>query len=226
MTIEELAAQNASEIRRNENLMRLYMKYYKDVFFSVPNCASCSFKRDFKKFQKAVLGGNVMKNVKPYKTIEMARNENDFELKRQHQYDILAYRKDGRPYRSYGNKLTSKFVSEFLENGTERQLEERRKMFKRLPGEKPNETEKTQSVNSVSNEGGKEPQQDTENNWAVNLLSLKLSDLEKKVKGISDPEVLRKLKEEEQREDPRKGAIEMIEERLEEIQEQQRDEEQ
>ena len=57
----------------------------------------------------------------------------DYKLQNKYRASILTYIKGGKPIRTYGRNMTDDFAREFLKNGSEAQLAERRKMFVSIP---------------------------------------------------------------------------------------------
>ncbi len=49
MTLQEFVRLNPKEIRRDKELMQLFVNFYEAAFFVVPKCVGCSFKSGFKK---------------------------------------------------------------------------------------------------------------------------------------------------------------------------------
>jgi len=123
MNVEELILLNKAEVRRDSNLMHLYLQYFKDAFGNTPNCASCSFGTDWKK-----LVSLYSKKGEKKLTLQKKINMNTISIKKI-QGKILSYKKDGRTYRQYDNILTDEFIKEFISNGTEEEISERKKLF-------------------------------------------------------------------------------------------------
>lgn len=120
MTVQELILLNKAEVRRNSNLMHLYLTYFKEAFGKTPNCASCSFGTDWQKLVSLYSEKTVtLQKVNPMKTIKIKKVQGK----------ILNYKKDGKTYRQYDNILTDEFIKEFITNGTEEEIAERKKMF-------------------------------------------------------------------------------------------------
>lgn len=126
MDIQELILLNSREVRANSNLMAIYINAFEKQFGYRPNCAGCTFNSDFQKLKNTFLN---MSNITTINTIKM---ENTFQL-RQVKGDILTYKENGRTVRQYDNRMTEEFAVGFLSNGTEEQIEERKKLFKKLP---------------------------------------------------------------------------------------------
>lgn len=130
MTTKELVSLNPKKIRNNNELMQLYIQQFEAAFSYKPNCAGCTFNKDFNKLKKHVNSGSksIIINLKP-KTMSV------YKIKPKFRAQILTYIKNKRPYRAYGRNITDSFAKEFLTHGTEEQLSERRKMFDSIPKE-------------------------------------------------------------------------------------------
>lgn len=103
--------------------MSLYLFFFKEAFNSVPNCAGCSFSSDW---QKLVSFYSVKKEKSV--TLQKSKNMKTITIKKI-QGKILSYKKDGKTYRLYDNILTDDFIKEYVSNGTEEEIKERKKMF-------------------------------------------------------------------------------------------------
>lgn len=128
MEVKELIKLNSREVRGNSNLMAIYIEAFEKQFGYKPNCVGCSFNSDFQKLKNAL---NSTSHSQFLKKEIMA---NTFKL-RQVKGEILTYRKDGRTVRQYDNRMTEEFAIGYLSNGTEEEIQERKKMFKVLPKE-------------------------------------------------------------------------------------------
>lgn len=128
MNVLELVNMDASKVRGDSNLMRIYINLYKEAFGVEPNCAGCTFKKDFNKLKKHYTQ-DYQKTIKV-----MERKEATFKYKRP-QGKILSYKSGNATVRRYDNLLTEKFVIGYLTNGTPEQLEERKKQFSTLPNQ-------------------------------------------------------------------------------------------
>lgn len=128
MEAVELIKKESHEVRRNPNLMTLYISYFKQYFGSEPACAGCTFANDWLKFIRAVQGGANPKTT----NVKINSMENTFKLKKT-EGKILAYRANGKKHRLYDNRLTEDFVTAYLTNGTEEEIQERKKLFAVLP---------------------------------------------------------------------------------------------
>lgn len=147
MTINEFILLDKHKVRRDSNLMSLYLYFFQKAFERVPNCAGCSFGADWQKLINFHTG-NKEKSV----TLQKQKVMNNISIKKI-QGKILTYRKDGRTFRMYDNILTDDFIKEFISNGTEEEIAERKKMFV-FPDEKIKETGHTEGeiVAAIENE--------------------------------------------------------------------------
>lgn len=122
MTAQELILLDKGKVRRDSNLMSLYLSYFKEAYNYVPSCAGCSFASDWEKF----VSFHTMKQNKSLnlpKEIFMEITIKKIEGK------ILSYKKDGKTFRIYDNILNDEFIDGYLKNGTDEELTERRKLF-------------------------------------------------------------------------------------------------
>lgn len=124
MTTKELVSLNPRKIRHNNELMQLYIQQFEAAFSYKPNCAGCTFNKDFNKLKKHVNSGSksTIINLKP-ETMSV------YKIKPKFRAQILTYIKDKRPHRTYGRNITDAFAKEFLKHGTKEQIAERKKMF-------------------------------------------------------------------------------------------------
>jgi len=132
MTVNELILLDKRKVRRDSNLMSLYLQYFKETFKYAPNCAGCSFGSDWQK-----LVNFYSKKVEKKVTLQKENAMSTISIKRI-QGKILSYKKDGRTFRQYDNILTDSFVKEYLSNGTKEEIAERRKLFNLPVEEKVN----------------------------------------------------------------------------------------
>lgn len=142
----ELINKGMHEVRRDSNLMHLYIELFQKAFNFKPVCAGCSFSTDWFKFVSFYNPKSVtlQKEKVMSKTISIKKI----------QHKILSYKKDGRTYRLYDNNLNDDFIKNYLENGTEEELKERKKMFN-FPSEESKEnklSEAVKEVNKIGNE--------------------------------------------------------------------------
>lgn len=143
---KELLNKGAKAIRSDNNLMRSYVDLYKSVFSYEPNCAPCTFSNDFEKLRKRVLTESSTQSQK-------LTTMGNYKLKKRHQNEILTYKKDGRPFRSYGYTMTDDFAENFLKNATKEERKKREKMFEELPSKKAKKEDQKSADDSKKNEG-------------------------------------------------------------------------
>ena len=136
MTVNELILLDKAKVRRDSNLMHLYLEFFKEAFGRVPNCAGCSFGADWQKL--------VLKYSKKSVTLQKGNPMKTIQIKKI-QGKILTYRKDGKTFRQYDNILTDAFIKEYVSNGTEEENKERVKMFN-FPVENASENPLIQKV--------------------------------------------------------------------------------
>ena len=128
MDVNELIQLNSDKVRRNSSLMRFYIECFSKTFGYIPDCAGCNFNSDFNKLKVALSNDKKIVNL----TNKTKKMENTFKLKRI-EGNILAYRKDKKTFRLYDNSLNEEFVISFLTNGTAEEIEQRKKLFSKLP---------------------------------------------------------------------------------------------
>lgn len=117
MELKEFVRLDPGKVRRDKELMQLFVEFYKAAFSFTPNCAGCVFKTGFRKLQR--FAANDGKSVKFDKNIlnMTTKAQKTFELKSKFRLKILTYRKDGKTYRSYGYNLTEDFARELVKSG-------------------------------------------------------------------------------------------------------------
>lgn len=153
MEIKELIKLNGREVRRDSNLMAIYIDAFKEVFGKIPNCAGCTFNSDFQKLKNAVSGS---KKQTTTKSIIMSKTFKLYHVKG----EILTFKKGKKTIRQYDNLMTEEFAIGFLTNGTPEQIEERKKLFRLLPKEVLKPKEETKDVKNIEvSEVKEEPKQ-------------------------------------------------------------------
>lgn len=137
----ELINKGMHEVRRDSNLMHLYIELFQKAFKFKPVCAGCSFSTDWFKFVSFYNPKSVtlQKEKVMSKTISIKKVS----------HKILSYKKDGRTYRLYDNNLNDDFIKNYLENGTEEELKERKKMFN-FPSEENKKLTVDELVNGLA----------------------------------------------------------------------------
>lgn len=113
MELSEFVRLDPDKIRRDKELMQLFVKFYEAAFSFLPSCVGCSFKSGFRKL-KQYSNGNV-KIVNFDKNNKMEAKT--FLLKNQFKLKILSYKKDGKMYRTYGYNMTEDFARELVKAG-------------------------------------------------------------------------------------------------------------
>src|SRR5690606_4109155 len=112
MTLEEFVSLDPDKIRRDKQLMQLFVDFYKAAFSLEPNCEGCVFKRGLNKLKRYAKKGE--------KTVTLQKNttmEKTFIVKAQHRGKILTYTENGTVYRKYGSRLTEEFANKPVEHG-------------------------------------------------------------------------------------------------------------
>lgn len=130
MTSQELILINSDKVRRDSSLMAFYIETFIASFGYKPTCTGCSFSSDWTKLVRFINTGEKSLNLHQQKLKEM----NTFKLKKTTN-TIYAYKLDGKVHRRYDNRFDEAFAIAFLTNGTDAEIEERKKMFAILPDE-------------------------------------------------------------------------------------------
>ena len=111
MDVKEFIKLDPNKIRRDNELMQLFVKFYEAAFSVKPNCAGCVFKSGFKRLKSHVLGSK-SKDLNTY-----TMKEKTFVIKPKFRNKILTYKKDNITFRSYGYNLTEEFSKELVNSG-------------------------------------------------------------------------------------------------------------
>ena len=144
MTKEELIAFGSSKVRNDSALLSLYKEIFKEEFGYYPVCAGCSFSTDWEKLIKS----NNISLTKNYKIMNT-----EFEIKDKQK--IYTYTDvNGIKRRCGGFYMSIEFAIAYLTNGTEEDIELRKKEFKTLPNLEQLETQENEDQES---ENEKEP---------------------------------------------------------------------
>ena len=125
MTVEELIKAGKSSVRNSPALMAQYKILFKQVFGREPDCAGCTFNRDWER-----LVNNSPQNLE-------IMSEKTFRLKKPgiiYSYDVED-KKLKRSFRKrvYGNIMSEDFANDYLTIGSAQEIEERKKQFAVLP---------------------------------------------------------------------------------------------
>ncbi len=142
MTLEEFISLDPAKIRRDKDLMQLFVSFYKAAFSLTPNCAGCVFTKGFNKLKRYALKGE--KKINFTKSNDM--EDINFVLKKQYRLKILTYRENGITYRSYGYNLDSYFASKLVEHG-------KSEVFATLPKSKKEEVKEVDFTNNLKQVG-------------------------------------------------------------------------
>lgn len=126
MTPEELINIGATKVRNSPNLMASYIAIFTDIFGKAPNCAGCTFTKDF----------NTLKNHVNKETHNLIKSKimkaKTFKLKKING-TIHTYKVGRTPVRMYDNRMTEAFAIAYLTNGTPEEIEARKALFSVLP---------------------------------------------------------------------------------------------
>ena len=114
MELKEFVRLNPDQVRRDKELMQLFVNFYEAAFSFIPKCVGCAFKSGFRKLKKHAETSE--KNIKFDKTITIMEAKT-FILKKQYLLKILSYKKDGVTYRKYGHAVTEDFAKELVKFG-------------------------------------------------------------------------------------------------------------
>jgi hypothetical protein len=123
MTKEELIAFGSSKVRNDSTLLSFYKEIFKEEFGYYPVCAGCSFSNDWDKLIKS-------NKISLTKKFEIMNPE--FEIKDKQKIHTYTDAK-GIKRRCSGFHFTLDFAIAYLTNGTEEEIELRKKDFKTLP---------------------------------------------------------------------------------------------
>jgi hypothetical protein len=114
MELKEFVRLDPNQIRRDKELMQLFVNFYEAAFSFIPKCVGCAFKSGFRKLKKYAKTSK--KNINFDKNI-IEMESKTFVLKKQYQLKILSYKKDGVTHRCYGYNLTESFAKELVNVG-------------------------------------------------------------------------------------------------------------
>ena len=113
MTLEEFVRLSPKQIRSDERLMQLYVKFHEAAFSFTPKCTGCSFKSGFEKLRRYSTKGE--KKITKFETMEAKT----FKLKKKYWNKILTFKKNGITHRKYGNNIDEVFARELVASGQE-----------------------------------------------------------------------------------------------------------
>lgn len=113
MKLEEFVRLSPKQIRSDERLMQLYVKFHEAAFSFKPKCTGCSFKSGFEKLRRYATKGK--KKITKFETMEAKT----FKLKKKYWNKILTFKKNGITHRKYGNNIDEVFARELVASGQE-----------------------------------------------------------------------------------------------------------
>ena len=187
MTKEELIAFGSSKVRNDSALLSLYFEMFKEQFGYIPPPPCCGNMSDWHKFEKSK--GENISLTKNYKIMNT-----EFEVKdKQKIYTYTDVK--GVKRRCGGYYMNVEFAIEYLTNGTEEQIELRKKEFKTLPN-----LEKTEEQETEEQESEEQETEDQENEKEASIRELK--ELYPQFAGAKDKKtLLKKIAEYESKKD-------------------------
>ena len=128
MELDEFVRLKPEQIRRDERLMQLYVKFHEAAFSFTPKCTGCSFKSGFEKLRRYSTKGD--KIITKFENMEAKT----FKLKKKYWNKILTFKKSGITHRKYGSKIDEDFARNLVASGQE-------ELFDKLPKVKKEKTE-------------------------------------------------------------------------------------
>lgn len=142
MTKEELIAFGSSKVRNTSTLLSLFKEMFFDEFGYLPLPPCCGNMEDWYKFVKS-------KNEKISITKKYEIMNPEFQIKDKQKIYTYTDSK-GVKRRCGGYNLTIEFAIAYLTNGTEEQIELRKKEFKVFPNLEKKEVEQVETELSIS----------------------------------------------------------------------------
>lgn len=127
ITIEDLIKAGKNEVRNNSNLMTAYIQIFEEKFGRKPDCAGCTFNSDWNRLiqnQNTILSNNIIMSDKTF----LLRDNSII-----YSYDVEVGENQLRRVRRYGNLMDEEFAVNYLTNGSDEQIEVRKRQFKILP---------------------------------------------------------------------------------------------
>lgn len=130
MTAQEIVKVGPGGVRNNSTNMAEYERLFKEQFGYKPECPTCGSVRDWNLFKAFANGESFTKPqiIMSDKTFELINNAIIYSYDYEDEKINRVIRK-----RVYGNLMTDQFAEEYLTNGSEDQIEERKKEFRLLP---------------------------------------------------------------------------------------------
>lgn len=135
MTFGDLIKHSKSEVRGSSFLTFHFIEAYKHVFKVKPSCTGCSISNELSKLANEIKKlGIEEKEIEIKEESIMKNTDKTFVLSPTFNETMLAYVDENKVVRrKFSNKLTDEFVIAYLTNGTEAEIEERKKNFKKFP---------------------------------------------------------------------------------------------
>ena len=114
MELKEFVRLSPNQIRRDKELMQLFVNFYEAAFSFIPKCVGCAFKSGFNELKNYAESSNKIIKFDKKKTMESTKT---FILKNQFKLKILTYKEEGVTHRTYGYNLTEEFARELVKYG-------------------------------------------------------------------------------------------------------------
>jgi hypothetical protein len=192
MTKEELIALGSSKVRNDSALLSLYFDMFKEEFGYIPPPPCCGNMSDWYKFEKSK--GENISLTKNYEIMNA-----DFEIKdKQKIYTYTDVK--GIKRRCGGFYMTVEFAIAYLTNGTEEEVELRKKEFKTLPNLEQTEEQETEEQETEEQETEEQESEEQENEKEPSISQLKA--LYPQFAGAKDKKtLLKKIAEYESKKD-------------------------
>lgn len=128
MTVENLIKAGKDQVRRNPDLMSAYIQLFTEKFGRKPDCAGCTFARDWTQLTNST-------NIQNFEIM----SDKTFRLKNNgiiYSYDIDDKKtKRKLRKRAYGNIMSEEFAEAYLTHGTPQEIADRKKQFAVLPAQ-------------------------------------------------------------------------------------------
>lgn len=114
----------AQQVRGNSDLLGVFIELYEGAFGRKPTCSGCAINSEWVKVRDFYYNPNGQQNK--------SKMEKTFELKKL-KNEIISFHNGNKIIRCYDTKMTEEFAVSFLTNGTKEEIEERKKLFSKLP---------------------------------------------------------------------------------------------
>ena len=126
MQLNDLIKAGKNQVRVTPDLMSAYIEIFQEKFGRKPDCAGCTFNRDWDRLVKSTNLQNI--EIMSDKTFRLKNNARIYSYDFEDKKTKRTLRK-----RAYGNVMTEEFAENYLTNGTEQQIADRKKEFAILP---------------------------------------------------------------------------------------------